>query len=95
MTGSEGVMIKIRVQPKASKDEIVGWDGSALKIRVVAPPVEGEANKAVISLLAKRLKVAKSAISITSGQNSRIKTVFLSGLTEQEIRSFQWDTKKH
>jgi hypothetical protein len=72
-----GVSFRIRVQPKSSRNEIVGAPGDALKLKVTAPPVEGAANKACIELLAKALGVPKSCLEITSGQASRSKTMYV------------------
>jgi uncharacterized protein (TIGR00251 family) len=73
-----GLSFRIRVQPKSSRNEIVGMQGDALKLKVTAPPAEGSANKACIGLLAKALGVPKSCLEITSGQAGRSKTVFVS-----------------
>jgi uncharacterized protein len=74
---SEGIVFKIFLQPRASKDEIVGLHGDRLKIKVAAPPVEGEANKRCIQFLAKRLSVPRSTLQILSGHNSRNKIILL------------------
>lgn len=84
------IRLAVKVTPKASSDRVQGWEGAELKIAVTAPPEDGKANKAVIALLAKRLKLPKSAIEIASGQASRHKTLLIDGddallaqLTEQ------------
>ena len=76
----------MRVQPRAPRDEIVGWraDG-VLAVRVSAPPVEGEANAAVGALLAEALGVRKSAVVIVRGERGRDKIVRVSGLTAADI----------
>ena len=76
----EGVRLPILVQPRASRDEIVGIQDGRLKIRLTTPPVEDRANAALIALLAKRLKVAKSAIKIAAGHKSRRKEVVVEGV---------------
>ena len=58
----EGALVRVRVQPRASRDEIQDWQGDALRVRVTAPPVEGEANMAIRKLLAKALGVAPSTV---------------------------------
>lgn len=63
------------LQPKASADEIVGMHGDYLKIRIKALPAEGQANAALIKLLAKHYEVAQSRVKIISGKQSRYKTV--------------------
>lgn len=78
--------VRVRVQPRASRDEIVGFrtDG-VLAVRVSAAPVDGEANAAVGALLADALGVRKSAVSIVRGERGRDKVVRVSGLTAAEI----------
>jgi uncharacterized protein (TIGR00251 family) len=72
-----GISFKIRVQPKSSRNQIVGPHGDALKLRVTAPPVEGAANKACIELLSKALGVPRSCLEITSGQSGRSKNILI------------------
>ena len=78
--------IKVRVQPKASKNEVLGYQGDTLRLRVTAPPEGGKANEEVISLLAEALGVAKSQISILQGYASRNKLVAVASLTPEEVR---------
>ena len=82
---SVGTYIAIKVQPRASKNEIGPGLGDELKIKVTAPPVDAAANEAVIKLLAETLDCAKSKIQITKGQTSRHKTIFISGVGASEI----------
>lgn len=79
------VIFNVRVQPRASKDEIAGEVSGALKIRLQAPAVEGRANEALIEFLADLLKTPKSAVRILSGERSRIKRVEIRGVTKQQI----------
>ena len=74
---SKGIVFHVFIQPRASKDMIVGIHGDRLKIKVAAPPVEGEANKRCIQFLAKRLSVPRSTLQIISGHNSRNKKILL------------------
>ena len=68
------LLINIRVQPRASRDEIVGPHGeAALKIRITAPPVDGKANTHLIRFLAKAFGVSRSQINLVAGENSRSK----------------------
>ena len=78
------IRLAVKVTPGASADRIHGWaedeaGGKVLKIAVAAVPEEGKANKAVIALLAKRLKLPKSAITIASGETARRKTLLIDG----------------
>lgn len=77
---SQTQILKIMVQPKASCDEIVGMHGDYLKIRLKALPSEGQANAALIKLLAKHYGVAQRQIRIVSGKQSRYKTVVITSL---------------
>jgi uncharacterized protein (TIGR00251 family) len=80
------VSFVVRLQPRASRDEIVGEYQDGLKIRLTAPPVDGRANEALRKLLASRLKVPLAAVRIASGQRSRNKRVEIHGVTAAMIR---------
>ena len=69
------LILDVHVQPRASKDEIVGYHGGRLKIRVTAPPVDGKANAALIEFLAERLGVARAQVALKSGQTNRRKVL--------------------
>ena len=79
------VTFSMRVQPRASKDEIVGEMGGALKVRLRAPAVEGRANEALVEFLAQLLKRPRSTVRILSGERSRTKRIEIHGVTRQEI----------
>jgi uncharacterized protein (TIGR00251 family) len=79
------VTLNVRVQPRASRDEIAGTMDGALKIRLRAPAVENRANEALVEFLADLLKTAKSAVRIQSGAQSRLKRVEIRGVTRQQI----------
>ncbi|WP_456369864.1 DUF167 domain-containing protein [Thermodesulfatator atlanticus] len=81
----DGFALDVYLQPKASKDEIIGPYQEALKIKLKAPPVEGKANKALVSFLAKRLSLPKNHLKIISGLTSRRKRIYIEGLTKEEI----------
>jgi uncharacterized protein (TIGR00251 family) len=81
------VRFDVRVQPRASRSEVAGAYGAAVKIRLSAPAVEGAANKALIVFLARRLGVSKSAVTIAAGQRSRSKTVQLEGVRAVDVRA--------
>jgi uncharacterized protein (TIGR00251 family) len=80
-----GAAFPVRVIPRASRNEIESVTGNALKVRVTAPPVEGAANKALIELLAERLKIRKSQIEIVAGQTSQHKMISVVGLGPNEV----------
>jgi uncharacterized protein (TIGR00251 family) len=79
-----GLKFNIYVQPRSSRNQVVGLHGDALKVRIKAPPVEGAANKMCIAVLAKALKIPKSTIEIVSGQASRTKRVQVRGENERD-----------
>ena len=82
----ESCTIKVRVQPKSSRNQVDGFQDGALRVRVTAAPTEGQANAAVIALLAKTLGVSKSRLGIIRGYSSRDKVVSVDTLTDQEVR---------
>jgi uncharacterized protein (TIGR00251 family) len=82
-----GAAFPVRVVPRASKNEISGRQGEAVKIRLAAPPVEGAANEALIDFLAEILEVRKRQIEILSGHASRDKIVCVVGLLPQEVET--------
>jgi uncharacterized protein len=84
-TQNGAVVLLVRVQPRASKDEIAGVMGGALKVRLRAPAIEDRANEALCEYLAELLKTPKAAVRILSGHHSRSKRVEVRGVTEQQI----------
>jgi uncharacterized protein (TIGR00251 family) len=80
-----GAAFPVRVIPRASRNEVEGIIGNALKVRVTAPPVEGAANKALIELLAEQLRIRKSQIEIVAGQTSQHKMISIVGLSPSEV----------
>ncbi|TNG89098.1 DUF167 family protein YggU [Testudinibacter aquarius] len=72
-----GLRLKIVLQPKASKDQIIGLHDGELKISITAPPVDGQANAHLLKFLAKQFKVAKSSIVLEKGELNRHKQVFI------------------
>jgi uncharacterized protein len=80
------VSFTTRVQPRASRDEIIGEYRDGLKIRLTAPPIDNRANEALRKLLAARLKVPLTAVRIASGERSRTKRVEICGVTPAMIR---------
>jgi uncharacterized protein (TIGR00251 family) len=70
------------IQPRASKTSIVGLHAGSLKISLAAPPVDGQANAELCKFLAKKLDLAKSAVTISAGDSSRRKSVRIQGITK-------------
>lgn len=77
--------LDLKVIPGAKTEAIVGWLGERLKIRIRAPADKGRANQAVIALLAKQLKLPKSAISIRSGHSQANKSLIIEGLSQDAV----------
>lgn len=78
------VTLSVRIQPRASKNEIVPMENGGLKIRLTAPPVDGAANEALVKFLSDTLSITKSQIEIVSGHSSRNKIIRIEGLTKNE-----------
>ncbi|MDD2338329.1 MAG: DUF167 domain-containing protein [Geobacteraceae bacterium] len=81
----DGVTFSLHVQPKACRNEICGFSGNELKVRLTSPPVEGAANKLCQEFFAKLLHVAKSNVRIITGEKSRHKTVSIRGVTKEAV----------
>src|SRR6266403_5406545 len=81
----DAMTFAVRVQPRASKDEIAGVMEGALKVRLRAPALEDRANEALCEYLADLLKTPKAAVRILSGHHSRSKRVEVRGVTELQI----------
>ena len=84
MDGPEGCAIRVRVQPRASRDRVMGFRDGTLRVSVTAPPHDGRANVALLELLARRLGVARSRLRIVRGHAARDKVVAVEGMSEQE-----------
>ncbi|MFQ6100675.1 MAG: DUF167 domain-containing protein [Anaerolineae bacterium] len=83
----EGCTFQVRVLPRGRRDAVVGLHGDALKVRLVAPPERGKANRALQKFLAERLGVSASAVEILSGHTSRRKRVRVKGVSAASIRA--------
>jgi len=83
--GGEGVTIDLVVQPRASKNEVVGLQGEELKVRLTSPPVEGAANRLCCEFFAKKLKVAKRDVELLAGEKSRHKRLLIRGVTLEAV----------
>jgi uncharacterized protein len=81
-----GATFAIRVQPRASRNAVVGEMGDALKIALTAPPVDGKANEACVEFVSKLLKVPRSSVTIAAGETSRNKVIRVAGLKAEEVR---------
>ncbi len=81
-----GALLAVKLQPRASKNEIGEPLGDELKIKVTAPPVDAAANQALVELLAETLGCARGRVELIRGQTSRHKTVMLHGFKPEEVR---------
>jgi uncharacterized protein len=79
--------LTVKVVPGSSRDQIVGWLGEALKIKVTAPPEKGRANEAVASLLAERLGLPADAVAVVSGHSSPAKVIAITGMDAEAIKT--------
>lgn len=82
----EGPLLHVRVQPRASRNELVGWQDDALRVRVTAPPADGLANRAVTDLLARALGLPASQVSLVRGAASRDKIFRIARLSPSDVR---------
>ena len=79
---AQGFTFNVRVVPRASRSEIAGEFDGALRVRLAAPPVDGAANRQLIKLLAKELKVPQNAVEIVAGSASKSKTVRIGNVSD-------------
>lgn len=79
------VRLAVHVSPKSARDEIVGWRGSELDVRVTAPPEGGKANAVACALLAKTLGVPKSAVRVVRGESARHKQLEIDGIGSGDL----------
>ena len=78
--------LSVKVVPGASKSEISGWLGDALKVRVAAQPEKGKANTAVVLVLATSLGLPEKSVNVVSGKTSQHKVVEIQGLSNEQVR---------
>ncbi|MBC7076104.1 MAG: YggU family protein [Syntrophomonadaceae bacterium] len=81
----DGIKLEVKVQPRSSKNQIIGEYEGALKIKLTAAPVEGEANQALIKFLADLLSIPKRNVVLVKGESSRNKTVIVKGINKEEL----------
>jgi hypothetical protein len=79
--------ITVQVQPRSSRDEIIGLHEGRLKIRISAPPVDGKANERLTEVIAKAFGVSKSSVEIVKGHHSRVKTIKISGIGREDYET--------
>jgi uncharacterized protein len=79
-----GIRLRLHVQPRASRTELAGRYGDAIKVRLAAPPVDGAANDALVRFLSERLAVPRSAVRLEAGGGGRAKIVVVDGIGIEE-----------
>jgi len=82
---SGGVRLEVRVQPRSSRNQVVGEQSGALKVKLTAPPVEGEANAALLVFLAEYFGIPRKDITLLRGESSRTKLVEIKGLSAETL----------
>lgn len=83
----DSITFNVKVIPRAKRDEIVGVEGDAVKIRLNAPPVEGRANEALVKFLAAVFDIPRAQIEIVRGETSRHKVVRVRGVALEELKT--------
>jgi uncharacterized protein (TIGR00251 family) len=79
--------IDVHVTPRGGRDTIVGWRDGALAVRIAAAPVEGAANSSLLKMIARRLGVPPSSVTLVTGARSRMKVVEIAGLSDADVRA--------
>ncbi len=83
--GDIETVIKVKLIPRSSRNEIIGKENDVVKVKLTAPPVEGKANKALVQFLAKKLGKPKRDVEIVFGERSRLKSIRIHGLSIEEV----------
>ncbi len=81
----ESATVTVHVLPRASREEVAGLYGDAVRVRLTAPPLENRANEALVRFLAKALGVSRSRVEIAAGRRGRRKVVRITGMSSGEI----------
>ena len=79
------MLVRIKVNPRSSRNEITDLESDPVRVKLTAPPVEGEANRALIQFVARSVRVPKSDVEIVSGEKSRHKTIRIRGRKLSEV----------
>jgi uncharacterized protein (TIGR00251 family) len=85
--GQDGIIFSLRVIPRSSRCEVAGVQNDALKLKITAPPVEGKANEECIRFLSDKLGIKRNRITIKAGHKSKNKTISISGITKEDLKS--------
>ncbi len=87
MTTNGGLRLEVGVVPNASSNKITGWQGETLKVKLMAPPENGRANKSLTEFLSHRLKLPRFSITLVRGEKSRRKIVEIVGVNIDDIKN--------
>lgn len=82
---AEGVYLSVKIQPRATRNQMQGLHGKELKIAVTAPPVDSAANNFLLKFLAEELNLRRSDVQLVRGETSRHKTIFIAGVRAAEF----------
>ena len=84
---ADSTLLSVRVKPRAAVTEVVGWQGSTLRVRVTAPPIDAAANRAVLDLLARAAGVPRSTVSLVRGAHGRDKLIRIGGISRAHLEA--------
>ncbi|MFH1169742.1 MAG: DUF167 domain-containing protein [Chloroflexota bacterium] len=84
------IKLLLQVRPSAARNEITGFAGGALQVKVAAPPVRGEANRELIAFLSQALGISRGSLTIVKGHTSRSKVIDVDGLSQPEVMKRLW-----
>lgn len=93
-TSNGNVRFAVHVQPRASRSEIAGRHGNALKVRLQSPPVDGQANEELVNFLSEKLGVSRRSVRIIGGLSSRAKTVEVAGVSVESVSALAEGAEK-
>ena len=82
----EHCVLQIKAAPNSAKDEIQGWLGDSLRVRIQAPPTDGKANERLCAFIAEKLSLPKGAVTLVTGGSARQKRLSIQGLSEEQVR---------
>jgi len=88
MTTADGVILTLKVTPRAKRTEVSGLDPDWMRLRIQAPPVDGKANEAIIAFFAEQFHIHRRAVEICTGDTNRLKRIKLHGMAESVVRAW-------
>ncbi|MCI5888922.1 MAG: DUF167 domain-containing protein [Brachyspira sp.] len=88
MKKDEGLIIRLKISPNASKNEIIR-SSDGIKIKITAQPIDGKANKCLVEFISKKYKIPKSSIEIVRGETSKEKTILIKNLDNDKLEIIQ------